>query len=76
MLNRLLHLALDLKVTIRRAQSSNPLVRPLVIVITNPPPHPLLRLLKTQKLRPGQKLLKDRLPKTLYLPERHRMMRG
>ncbi|MDD5533664.1 MAG: hypothetical protein PHC52_12795 [Syntrophales bacterium] len=75
-LDRFLQLALDLEISVRRAQTPDPLVRALVVVIANPPTDPFLRLLKAPKLRPGQELLEDRLPEPLHLPESHRMMRG
>jgi hypothetical protein len=37
-------------------------------------PDPLSRLLKTPELRPHQILFIDRLPETLDLAQRHRMM--
>jgi hypothetical protein len=46
-----------------------------MIVILPPLPDPLFGLLKTPKLCPNQKLLIDRLPKPLDLPQGHRMMR-
>jgi hypothetical protein len=75
-LDRLLQLALDLEIPIRRAQAPDPLVRALVVVITHPPTDPLLRLLKAPELRPGQELLEDRLPEPLHLPQGHRVMRA
>src|SRR5512136_3053178 len=74
LLHHLPQFPLDLKKPIRRVQPPNPLVRPLVIVILYPVPDPLLRLLKTPKLGPYQKLLIHRLPKPLDLPQRHRMV--
>ena len=74
LLHRLFQLPLDLKIPIGRTQSADPLVRPFVIVVLQPMADPLSCLLKTPKLRPHEKLFIDRLPETLDLAQRHRMM--
>jgi hypothetical protein len=44
-------LLLDRKISVRRTETPDPLVRSLVIVIFNPPPDPLPRRLEIRKLR-------------------------
>jgi hypothetical protein len=51
------------------------LVRPLVIVVLHPQPHPLAGGLEAIELRSHQELLPDRLPEPFDLPQGHGMMR-
>jgi hypothetical protein len=67
---------LDRKKPIRRAQSADSLMRPLVIVVLDPKPHPLAGRIKTVKLSTAKKILPDRFPKSLDLAQRHRMVGG
>jgi hypothetical protein len=66
---------LDRKEPVRRTQTLQPLVRPLVVVIFQPPADPFPRLLEIRELRPHQELLPDRLPEPLDLAQGHRVMR-
>jgi hypothetical protein len=50
-------------------------VRPLVVVVLHPQPHPLAGRLEAVKLRSHQELLPDRLPEPFDLPQGHGMMR-
>jgi hypothetical protein len=50
-------------------------VRPLVVVVLDPEPHPLARGLEAVELGSHQELLPDRLPEPFDLAERHGMMR-
>jgi hypothetical protein len=75
LLDGLAKLGLDLKIPVCRAQSADPLVRPLVVVILHPLPYPLLGILKTSELRTAQKLLEYRLPEPLDFAQRHRVVR-
>jgi hypothetical protein len=50
-------------------------VRPLVVVVLHPQPHPLAGGIEAVKLRSHQKLLPDRLPEAFDLAEGHGMMR-
>jgi hypothetical protein len=59
---------------IRRAQSVQRLVRPLVVVVFHPQADPLAGLLEAVELRPHQEVLPDRLPVTLDLAQCHRVM--
>jgi hypothetical protein len=63
-------LVLDLEEPVRRAQASDPLVRPLVVVVLHPQPHPFPRLLEAVELCPTQELSPDRLPQPFDLPQR------
>jgi hypothetical protein len=74
-LDRFLHLTLDFKKTIRRAQPADPLVGPAVIVVFYPELQALPRRLERVELRPHQKLLPHRRPEPLHLAQRHRVLR-
>lgn len=76
LLNDLAQLARNLEEPIRRTQSTQGLMGPLVVVILHPEPNPLARLLEAIKLGPLQKLLPDRFPEPFDLAQRHRMMRS
>jgi len=79
----LLHAALDDlpqflgdgKEPIGRTQPLQGLVRPLVVVVLYPQPHPLAGRLEAIELRSHQELLPDRLPEPFDLPQGHGMMR-
>jgi hypothetical protein len=64
----------DLKKPVRRAQPADALVRPPVVVILDPQPGALNRLLEAVKLRPLQKLGENRLPEPLDLTQGHRVV--
>jgi hypothetical protein len=64
----------DLKKPVRRAQPADALVRPPVVVILNPQPAALNRLIEAVKLRPLQKLGENRLPEPLDLAKGHRVV--
>jgi hypothetical protein len=64
----------DGKEPIGRTQPLQGLVRPLVVVVLHPQPHPLAGGLEAVKLRAHQKLLPDGLPEAFDLPQGHRMM--
>ncbi len=51
-------------------------MRPLVVVVFHPQPHPLARRLETVELSPDQELLPDRLPEAFDLAQGHGMMRS
>jgi hypothetical protein len=63
------------KEAIRWTQPLQGLVRPLVIVMLHPQPHPFAGRLEAVELRPHQELLPDRLPEPLDLAQGHGMMR-
>jgi hypothetical protein len=65
----------DGKEAIGRTQPLQGLVRPLVVVVLHPQPHPLAGGLEAVKLRAHQELLPDRLPEPFDLAEGHGMMR-
>jgi len=52
---------------IRRTQPLQGLMRPLVVVVLHPQPHPLAGRLEAVKLRSPQELLPDRLPEAFDL---------
>jgi hypothetical protein len=62
------------KEAIGRTQPLQGLVRPLVVVVLYPQPHPLAGGLEAVKLRSHQELLPDRLPEPFDLPQGHGMM--
>ena len=64
----------DGKEPIGRTQPLQGLVRPLVVVVLYPQPHPLAGGLEAVELCAHQKLLPDRLPEAFDLPQGHRMM--
>ena len=64
----------DGKEPIGRTQPLQGLVRPLVVVVLHPQPHPLAGGLEAVKLRSHQELLPDRLPEPFDLPQGHGMM--
>jgi hypothetical protein len=68
-------LILDLKEAVGRTEPFDPLMRALVVVISDPKFDPFTRLLKTVELRARQKLLPDTLPEALDLTQGHGMMR-
>lgn len=74
-LHRRTQFLLDRKEPVRRTQPIQPLVRPLVIIILNPPADPFPGRLEVRKLCPHQELLPYRLPEPLDFPKRHRMVR-
>jgi hypothetical protein len=49
-------------------------MRPLVVVVLHPQPHPLAGGLEAVKLCSHQELLPDRLPEAFDLPQGHGMM--
>jgi hypothetical protein len=73
--DRLSQLRSDLEEAVRGAQSPDPLVGPLVVVILNPQPRALHRLLEAAKLRSLQELPQQRLPEPLDLAQCHRVVR-
>ena len=73
--DRLSQIGGDLKEAVRRAQSPDPLVGPLVVVIPYPQGCALHRLLEAVKLRPLQELPQQRLPEPLDLAKGHRVVR-
>jgi hypothetical protein len=73
--DRLPKLVGDLEEPIGRTQSPDALMGPLVVVVLNPQRGAFHRLFEAVKLRPLQKLHKDRLPEPLDLTERHRVVR-
>jgi hypothetical protein len=60
---------------IRRAQSLQRLMWPLVVVVLHPQPHPLARRLETVELGPHQELFPDGLPEPFDLAQGHGMVR-
>lgn len=62
------------KEPIRRAEVIEGLVRPPVVVILDPLPHPLLRLLEAVELGSREELRMDRLPEPLDLAQGLRVM--
>jgi hypothetical protein len=75
LLDGLAQLVLDLKEAIRRAEPADALVGALVVVMLDPEPDALARLLEVIKLRPPEELSPDRVPKPLHLAEGHRVVR-
>jgi hypothetical protein len=75
LLDRFTQLRLYLKIPVRGAQSADPLVRPLVVVVFHPLADTLLRVIKAPELRPAQKFQKYRLPEPFDLAQRHRVVR-
>jgi len=71
----LAQLVLDLEKAVGRAQTPDALVRPLVVVVLHPQPHPFPRLVEAVELGPAEELPPDRLPQPLDLPQRHGMVR-
>ena len=65
----------DLKKTVRRAKTFNALMRPLVVVVTDPEPDAFAGRLEALELSPGEEHLPDGLPEPLDLAQCHRMMR-
>jgi hypothetical protein len=57
------------------AHPADPLVRPFVVVVSDPQPDSFPGRFKAVERRSGQKLLPDRRPKPLHFPQRHRMLR-
>jgi hypothetical protein len=74
-LDRLAHLHRRSKIPIRRHQTLQSLMRPLEIVSVDIEPEPPLAVLQIGKHRPRQALLPQRLPETLDLSQRLRMLR-
>jgi len=64
----------DGKEPIGRTQPLQGLVRPLMVVVLHPQPHPLAGGLEAIELRSHQELLPDRLPEPFDLPQGHGMM--
>ena len=64
----------DRKEPIGRTQPLQGLVRPLVVVVLHPQPHPLAGGLEAVKLRSHQELLPDGLPEAFDLAQGHGMM--
>jgi len=64
----------DGKEAIGRTQPLQGLVRPLVVVVLHPQPHPLAGGLEAVKLCPHQELFPDGLPEPFDLPQGHGMM--
>lgn len=65
----------DGKEPIGRTQPVQGLVRPLMVVVLYPQPHPLAGGLEAIELRSHQELLPDRLPEPFDLAQGHGMMR-
>ena len=65
----------DGKEPIGRTQPLQGLVRPLMVVVLHPQPHPLAGRLEAVELRSHQELLPDRLPEPFDLAQGHGMMR-
>lgn len=70
-----LQVVVDLKVSVRRTEPPDTLVRAPVIVVLDPEGDALARLLKVLEAGPLQKLLQDALPEAFDLPQGHRMVR-
>jgi hypothetical protein len=64
------------KEAIGRTQPLQGLMRPPVVVVLHPQPHPLAGRLEAVKLRSPQELLPDRLPEAFDLAQGHGMMRS
>jgi hypothetical protein len=64
----------NFEVAIRRTQTFNALVRPLVVIIFDPEPDAFSRRLEAFELGAGEELLPDRFPEPLDLAQRHGMM--
>jgi len=64
----------DLKEAVRRTESFDALVRPLVIIIFDPEADSFSRRLETFELGPGKKLLPDGFPEPFDLSQGHGMM--
>jgi hypothetical protein len=75
LLKSLAKLVLHLEEALGGAQAPDTLMRTAVVVVLHPQAHPLHGVVETVKLRPAQKLLVDALPESLYLAQRHRVMR-
>ena len=73
-LEGLTQLVLDLKKAVGRAESADPLVGPLVVVILHPEPDAGPGRLEVVKLGTTQKLAPDRSPEALHLAQCHRML--
>jgi hypothetical protein len=69
-----LHLRRRLEKPVGRYQSRDPPVRTLKVVGVHEKTHPLAQVIEIRKHRPGQKLVPQRLPKPLDLPQRHRVL--
>ena len=75
LLDRGLHLLLDLEESVRGAKPFKALVRPTVVVVFHPVGEAFLGFIERFELGARKKLVLQRLPKTFNLPERLRMMR-
>ena len=73
--NGVAQLGLDFEEAIRRAETFNALMRPLVVVVFDPEFDPLTGGVKAVELGAIEKLLPDRFPEPLHLAQRHRVMR-
>ena len=69
-------LGLNGEKAVRRAEAGQPLVRPLVVVIFDPELDALAGGLKALELSADEKVLPDRGPEALDLPEGHRVVRA
>jgi hypothetical protein len=74
--DRLSQLRSDLEEAVRRAQSPDPLVGSLMVVVLDPQCRAFHGLLEAIELRPLQELPQQRLPEPLDLAQRHRVMRA
>jgi hypothetical protein len=74
-LDRLPHLRRRAEESVCRHQAPDPLMRPAKVVRLHEEAHPPLAVFEIRKYGPRQKLLPQRLPETLDLAERLRMMR-
>ena len=74
--NGVAQLGLDFEEAIRRAETFNALMRPLVVVVFDPEFDPLTGGVKAVELGAGQEVLPDRGPEALDLAEGHRMLRA
>jgi hypothetical protein len=73
-LDGLAELRSDLEETVRRAETLNALVRPLVIIVFDPQANALARRLEALELGAGEELLPDRFPEALDLAQGHGVM--
>ena len=68
-------LSSDFEEAVRRAKTFDALVRPLVVVVTDPEPDPFPGRLETLELSAGEELLPDAFPEALDLAQGHRVVR-
>ena len=73
--HRLVHVTGQAVETVRRTRAADALMHPLVIVVPHPVLDALARVAERRKDSLAQKLLPDGAPETLYLAQRHRVVR-